>query len=84
MIHILQSIKDQIEVLVRFKTFNGIEDALTAKGEKLGTLARIHFGHRGEVFRLLAACPLDRFDVAREELVEILDSFRLDALPESK
>jgi hypothetical protein len=49
----------------------------TTKGERTRTLAHVRLGDRG-VFRLLAACPADRFAMARPEMEEILLSFRLD------
>lgn len=52
-----------------------LEVRATTKGERTQTLAHVRLGGRG-VYRLLAACPEARFELARPELEEILLSFR--------
>jgi len=55
-----------------------LEVRATTKGERTATLAHVYVSDRG-VYRLLAACPAARFDLVRDELEEVLLSFRIDA-----
>ena len=58
-----------------------LEATATTKGERTHTLAHVRLSEGG-VYRLLAACPDDRFGLAAREMEDILLSFRLDKVGE--